>query len=72
MSARSFLDLRLDARVGALLDAGSWEPLEPVEGSGGLAAEGAGHNLKSPEVLAQVVAFVGDVSAKSEVSAGVC
>ena len=32
---------------------------------------GAGHNLKSPEVLTQVVAFVGGVSAKSEVPAGV-
>jgi len=46
VKTRSFLDLRLDARVGALLDAGSWEPLEPVEGSGVLAGEGAVHNLR--------------------------
>lgn len=46
MNARSFLDARLDARIGALLDAGSWMPLEPVEGSAVLAGEGAIHNLR--------------------------
>lgn len=46
MNPRSFLELRLDARVGILLDAGSWEPLEPVAGSSVLAGVGAIHNLK--------------------------
>ena len=39
VNARSFLDARLDARIGALLDAGSWMPLEPVEGSAVLAGD---------------------------------
>jgi acetyl-CoA carboxylase carboxyltransferase component len=46
VSSRSFLDARLDARVRAMLDAGSWTPLEAVDGSAVLAGAGAIHSLK--------------------------
>jgi hypothetical protein len=46
VNPRSFLEARLEARVAALLDAGSWAPIEPVEGSAVLAGEGAIHSLK--------------------------
>lgn len=46
MNPRSFIAARLDARISALLDAGSWAPLDPTEGSAVLVGDGAIHNLR--------------------------